>query len=90
MNISLPDELKEYVEEQARRGNDSPSEFVRELIRQDRKRRAREGLEQLLLEGLDSGESVAADDKFWNDLKNDALALIAARKPSRHRLKQQK
>jgi antitoxin ParD1/3/4 len=49
MNISLPEELKTYVEEQAKGGFSTPSEFVRELIRQDQKRRARERLEQLLL-----------------------------------------
>src|ERR1035438_2321984 len=41
MNVSLPEELKEYVETQTRQGYSTPSEYVRELIREDQKRRAR-------------------------------------------------
>jgi hypothetical protein len=32
MNVSLPEELKEYVEAQTKRGYSTPSEYVRELI----------------------------------------------------------
>jgi antitoxin ParD1/3/4 len=87
MNISLPDELKQYVEAQTKAGYSTPSEYVRELIREDQKRRAQQRLEQMLLEGLSSGESVAADQKFWADLKNEALHIIQARKRSRARQK---
>jgi len=80
MNVSLPEELKEYVEAQAQGGYSTPSEFVRELIRQDQKRRAQERLEQLLLEGLDSGTPIPADDKFWAELKREAFARIKGSK----------
>jgi antitoxin ParD1/3/4 len=40
LNISLPEALKEYVEGQVATGDwGTPSEYVRELIRQDKKRR---------------------------------------------------
>jgi antitoxin ParD1/3/4 len=40
LNISLPEALKEYVEGQvASRDWGTPSEYVRELIRQDKERR---------------------------------------------------
>ncbi len=90
MNISLPEGLKSYVEAQAKDGYSTPSEFVRELIRLDQKRRAHERLEQLLLEGLDSGEPILADEAFWTNLKNDALAQIATRKAPPHPRKRQK
>lgn len=83
MNISLPDELKLYVEAQTKTGYSTPSEYVRELIREDQKRRAQERLEQLLLEGLNSGERIPTDVKFWAELKDEAIALIEARKKSR-------
>jgi antitoxin ParD1/3/4 len=89
MNISLPEELKEYVEQQAQGGYSTPSEFVRDLIRRDQKRHAKERLEQLLLEGLESGEPIPTDEAFWTNLKNDALAQIAARKTSREARKRQ-
>ncbi len=40
LNISLPDALKSYVEGQVASGDwGTPSEYVRELIRQDKDRR---------------------------------------------------
>jgi antitoxin ParD1/3/4 len=40
LNISLPEALKEYVEAQVATGDwGTPSEYVRELIRQDKERR---------------------------------------------------
>jgi antitoxin ParD1/3/4 len=40
LNISLPQALKEYVEGQVASGDwGTPSEYVRELIRQDKERR---------------------------------------------------
>jgi len=80
MNVSLPEELKEYVEAQIKRGYSTPSEYVRELIREDQKRRAREKLDALLLEGLNSGESSPVDSKFWSDLKKEAFAKLETRK----------
>jgi antitoxin ParD1/3/4 len=87
MNISLPDELKQYVEAQTKAGYSTPSEYVRELIREDRKRRAQQRLEQLLAEGLHSGEAVVADEEFWAAVKAEASAQMAARRKSRARHK---
>jgi antitoxin ParD1/3/4 len=83
MNISLPESLKEYVEEQTQSGNSTPSEYVRELIREDQKRRAKQRLDALLLEGLNSGDPIPANARFWTELKREALAKLAVRKKSR-------
>ena len=80
MNVSLPEELKEYVEAQTRTGYSTPSEYIRHLIRDDQKRRAREALDALLLEGLHSGDSIPVDAAFWSDLKQEALARLESRK----------
>jgi antitoxin ParD1/3/4 len=49
LNISLPEALKEYVEGQVASGDwGTPSEYVRELIRQDKERRLH-SLEQELI-----------------------------------------
>ena len=83
MNISLPDPLKQYVDGQISTGRySSASEYVRELIRADEKRKAEEQLEAKLLEGLNSAESelTAAD---WSALRKEALAKIEARKQTR-------
>jgi antitoxin ParD1/3/4 len=50
LNISLPEVLKEYVEGQVASGDwGTPSEYIRELIRQDKERRLA-NLEQELIE----------------------------------------
>lgn len=49
LNISLPNALKQYVEGQVASGDwGTPSEYVRELIRQDKERRL-SNLQQELL-----------------------------------------
>lgn len=62
MNISMPDSLREYVESQVERGDwATPSEYIRELVRQDRERRLA-AVEEMLLEGLASpGMEVSPD-----------------------------
>ena len=80
MNISLPDELKEFVEEQLSKGQyASVSEYIRELIRDARKRAAQERLEALLLEGLDSGEPIDVTPEFWNERREELARRVAAR-----------
>jgi antitoxin ParD1/3/4 len=68
LNISLPRPLKTFVEEEtAAEGYASASEYVRELIRAARRRRARSHhLESLLLAGLDSGPCIEADEAYWS------------------------
>ena len=74
MNISLPDALREFVEEQvAEGGYSTASEYVRELIRQDQKRRGLERLETLLLEGLESGPAAEATPEWWEQFRADLL-----------------
>ena len=80
MNVSLPEELKRFAEAQTKRGYSTPSEYVRELIREDRKRKAKEKLDALLLEGLNSGDPIRVDAKFWTNLKQEALAKLESRK----------
>ncbi len=83
MNISLPEPLKQFVDGQISTGRySSASEYVRELIRADEKRKAEELLEAKLLEGLSGAESelTAAD---WSAIRKEALAKVEARKKPR-------
>ena len=80
MNVPLPEDLKRFAEEQTKHGYSTPSEYVRELIREDQKRKAKEKLEALLLEGLNSGDAIPVDAKFWADLKQEALAKLESRR----------
>lgn len=70
MNISLPEHLKEYVDEQVASGKyTSASEYVRELVRLDQKSREREKLEKQVLEGLHSGEAQEVTPEMWEELR---------------------
>jgi len=52
LNISMPDELRAFVEARVNTGEyQSASDYLRDLIRHDR-----EETERLLIEGLESGE----------------------------------
>lgn len=66
MNISLPDSLKAFVEEQVvRRGYGTSSEYVRELIRKDQDRAT---LRALILQGAESPPAEPADDAYFDRL----------------------
>ncbi|HJU21410.1 MAG TPA: type II toxin-antitoxin system ParD family antitoxin [Casimicrobiaceae bacterium] len=67
MNISLPDALKEYVDQQVeQRGYGTSSEYVRELIRRDRERQQ---LRSLILEGAESPIAGEADSAYFDELR---------------------
>jgi len=81
MNISLPDEMRAFVEEQLKNGGYSTaSEYVRELIRNAQKEKAKARLEALLLEGLDSGDPIDVTPEYWRELRDEAHRRLAARK----------
>jgi antitoxin ParD1/3/4 len=78
MNISLPDEMKAFVEAQMTRdGYASASEYLRALIREDQKRRARQALELKLLEGL-QGPAVAMTADDWDAIEREAKERFAS------------
>jgi len=67
MNISLPDALKSFVDEQVtNRGFGTSSEYVRELIRKDQDRLHLRGL---LLEGGNSKPSAPANAAYFASLR---------------------
>ncbi|CDX36788.1 conserved hypothetical protein [Mesorhizobium plurifarium] len=70
MNISLPDSLKRFVDQQVTdRGYGTSSEYVRELIRRDQDRQRLRGL---LLDGASSAPGAAIDDDYFAALRKRA------------------
>lgn len=68
MNISLPDSLKSFVDEQvARRGYGTSSESIRELIRRDQDWL---NLRRLLLDGASSAQADTTDAGYFADLRD--------------------
>jgi antitoxin ParD1/3/4 len=80
LNISLPDSLRTYIEEQTRNGGYSTvSEYVRALIREDQKRKDQKRLESLLLEGLESGEAQTMTREDWEDIRDEVRKRLGKR-----------
>ncbi|KOR36154.1 type II toxin-antitoxin system ParD family antitoxin [Planktothricoides sp. FACHB-1370] len=70
MNVSVPEPMRDYIEQQVKTGGyGSVSEYIRDLIRQDQKRKAQEHLENLLLQGIDSGEATNMSDRDWVEIR---------------------
>ena len=68
MNISLPETMKSFVDEQvSQRGYGTSSEYVRELIRKDQDRLQ---LRRLLLAGATSKPAAPADASYFEDLRD--------------------
>lgn len=85
MNISLPEPLKQFVDGQVAAGRySSASEYVRELIRADEKRKAEEELEAKLMAGLNSAEGELTRAE-WAAIREEAVARVkaSAKRPSR-------
>ena len=67
MNISLPEALKSFVDDQVgARGYSTSSEYVRELIRKDQDRQRLRGI---LLEGAESPQAITADADYFDRLR---------------------
>jgi antitoxin ParD1/3/4 len=80
MNISLPEPLKQFVDGQIAAGRySSVSEYVRQLIRDDEKRKVHEQLETLLLDGLRGDETELTPDD-WAAIRKEARARVGANK----------
>ncbi len=74
MNISLPDDLKAFVDAQvAEHAYGSSSEYLRELIR---KQRDVEKLRGLLMDGLNSGPPVPMEADFFDKLREKARTRV--------------
>lgn len=81
MNIALPEDMKQFVQEQvAGGGYSSVSEYVRELIRTDRKEKLRAALEAEVLKGLRSGDSTPMTDEDWEAIRRQISERHAGRK----------
>jgi antitoxin ParD1/3/4 len=77
MNISLPEEMKHFVEAQmAQEGYASASEYLRALIREAQKRQAKQALEAKLLEGL-QGPTIPMTREDWDSMEREALEGLA-------------
>jgi len=66
LNISLPDSMRTFIDRQVDKGGyGTASEYLRSLIREAKKRQMEDRLEELLVEGMESGPGIEANPKYW-------------------------
>jgi antitoxin ParD1/3/4 len=82
MNIALPESMKQFVQERVSQGGySSVSEYMRELIRADQKRKVEERIDALLLEGLDSGQPISITADYWEEKKRKLTERFGKTQP---------
>ena len=78
MNVSLPEEMKAFIEAQmAQEGYASASEYLRTLIREEQRRRAKQALEAKFREALESGPATPMTREDWVALRREAIEGLA-------------
>ena len=81
MNLSLPEELKRWVDEQVESGGyGTASEYVRDLLRRARERQLRHGIDAMLVDAVESGAKTPMNDGDWKSIRSAARARAAKRK----------
>ena len=74
MSFAIPEELRGYVDERVQSGEyGNTSEYLRDLIRQDRREQASLRLRSLIADGLESGEGRPFDDQRVEELRDLAV-----------------
>ena len=75
MNISLPEELKQFIDAQvSEHGYGSSSEYLRDLVR---KQRDVEKLRNLLLEGANSRPGEVVTEETFNRMREELRERLA-------------
>jgi Arc/MetJ-type ribon-helix-helix transcriptional regulator len=70
IHFTLPSPLGKWVQTQAeRRGYTSPDHFVAELLRREKALEARQRIDAMLIEALESGPSTPMTSKDWNEIR---------------------
>lgn len=79
LNISLPQNLREWIDARIMKGDyNSASDYMRDLIRNDQKKYI--DLDEVLLEGINSGNPVEASAHFWEKKRQRLPQRLNARK----------
>lgn len=74
MNLSLPESLKNFVDEQiAKGGYGTASEYIRQLLREEQKRQLRQEIDAKLVAALESGEPVNVTPEYWDTKRRELM-----------------
>lgn len=80
LNISLPQNLKRFLDDQAAKaGCVSTEQYVEKLIREEQRRHAKAALEAELIKGMESGPSVEMTAAEWASIRREVQERIGRR-----------
>ena len=83
LHINLPQTVKVFIDAQvAAKGYASASEYIAELVRAEQVRAAREHLNGLLLDGLQSGDPSPMTPQDWEEIRREIHERHALRNRS--------
>ena len=81
LNVSLPEQLRGFVDAQVSGGSyGSASEFIRELLRNEQRRLAKDNLTAFIQAGLNSGDAQAWTPERFESLRQSVRESRAAKK----------
>ena len=76
VNLNLPEELQQFVNGQAEAGEfEGPSAYIEALVA--RVKEGKDKLEELLIEGLDSGEPIPLDADEWSRIRGEVTERLS-------------
>jgi antitoxin ParD1/3/4 len=74
MSFALPETMRAYIDERVRSGQyGNTSEYIRDLIRRDQDKQAKQRLRDLITEGLESGPGRPLSRRTAAELRKQAL-----------------
>lgn len=74
MSFALPESLRDYIDQRVRSGDyGNTGEYLRDLIRRDRRAEAARRFRLRIADGLDSGESRPLTDDVVDELRGRAF-----------------
>ena len=86
MNVSLPPDLKRWVDEEVKSGGyGTASEYLRDVLRRARERKFRRQLDAMLVEAVEDGANVVMDRADWASIRKSARAAAAKASKGRRR-----
>jgi antitoxin ParD1/3/4 len=81
LSISLPSSLKKWVEEHvARKGYDNTDAFLIDILRREQEQDARDRVDALLVQAIDSGESTPMTAGDWERIRTAGRRRFQARR----------
>jgi antitoxin ParD1/3/4 len=68
ISVTVPDKLKDFLDaEVAAGGHASAGDYVLALLNEARKRKAWDKVEELVMQGLNSGPPIEATREYWEE-----------------------